>query len=66
MAGTSLRNIFTELIGTGGNLQEKIKELAKGGLNLASAEDEVGKRAQTSLLIIKGRNRYNTRFNERT
>lgn len=53
MAGTALRQIMGELVGTGGNLQDKLKELAKTGLNLAGAQDEVGRSAKTSLLILK-------------
>lgn len=52
MAGTALRNIFSQLVGEGGNLQTKLKNLAKEGLTLAGAEDEVGKRAQTALLVL--------------
>lgn len=53
MAGTSLRKVFTDLIGTGGTLQDKIKELTKEGLNLADAKDEVGRTAMTTLMILK-------------
>ena len=52
MAGTSLRKILVELIGAGGNLSEKLQKLSKEGLNLAGANDEVGARAKTSLLIL--------------
>lgn len=53
MAGTALRQIMGELVGTGGNLQDKLKELAKTGLNLAGAQDEVGRSAKTALLVLK-------------
>lgn len=52
MAGTSLRNIMTELIGKGGDLKTKLADLSEKGLTLADAQDEVGKRAQTSLLVL--------------
>lgn len=53
MAGTALRQIMGELVGTGGNLQEKLEKLAEKGLNLAGAQDEVGRSAKTSLLVLK-------------
>ena len=52
MAGTSLRNILSELVGTGGSLQDRLKELSEKGLNLADAESEVGKRSQTALIVL--------------
>lgn len=52
MAGTSLRRIFTMLTDTGKPLQERLQGLAKAGITLAQANDEVGLYAQTSLLII--------------
>ncbi len=52
MAGTSLRRIFLELGGGTAPLGQKLKELAERGLTLADAEDEVGKRALTALLIL--------------
>lgn len=52
MAGTSLRRIFLELAGTGGPLIDRLGELSEKGLTLADAEDEVGKRALTALLIL--------------
>ncbi len=52
MAGTSLRRIFLELGGGTAPLGQKLQELAERGLSLADAEDEVGKRAMTALLIL--------------
>jgi hypothetical protein len=51
-AGTSLRKIFSELTRDGRPLAERIAELSKKGLTLADAYDEVGRTAQTSLLIL--------------
>lgn len=51
-AGTSLRRIMSELVGTGGNLEDKLAVLAEKGLNLADAKDEVGRHAQTSLIVL--------------
>lgn len=51
-AGTALRRIISELGGTGGNVAEEISKLAQKGLNLADAKDEVGRSAQTALLIL--------------
>jgi hypothetical protein len=53
MAGTALRRIFTELTKDGGTLQERLDQLAKSGLNLAGAQDEVGAYAKTALLVLK-------------
>ena len=52
LAGTALRNIMSKLVGTGGILKDKIAELAKEGITLASAEDEVGRRSQTALIVL--------------
>jgi ethanolamine utilization microcompartment shell protein EutS len=51
-AGTSLRKIFSELTRDGRPLADRIAELSKKGLTLADAYDEVGRTAQTSLLIL--------------
>jgi hypothetical protein len=51
-AGTSLRRIFTMLTDDGKPLQERLDALAKAGINLAAANDEVGLYAQTALLVI--------------
>lgn len=52
MAGTSLRKIFGELVGEGGDLGEVLTELSKKELTLADAQGLVGERARTSLLVI--------------
>lgn len=52
MAGTSLRKIFTDMTKDGRPLQERLAELARKGITLADSFDEVGRTAQTSLLIL--------------
>lgn len=51
-AGTSLRRIFTLLGDETKTVKEKMNELAKSGITLAQANDEVGLYAQTALLIL--------------
>lgn len=51
-AGTALRRIISELGATGGDVAGTIKKLAGEGLNLADAKDEVGRSAQSALLIL--------------
>ena len=51
-AGTALRRIISDLGSTGGNVAEALKGLATQGLNLADAKDEVGRSAQSALLIL--------------
>ena len=51
-AGTSLRRIISELGATGGNVAGAIEKLANKGLNLADAKDEVGRSAQSALLVL--------------
>ena len=51
-AGTALRRIISELGATGGDVAGAIENLAKKGLNLADAKDEVGRSAQSALLIL--------------
>lgn len=51
-AGTSLRKIFTDITKDGRPLQERLAELGKKGITLGDAFDEVGRTAQTSLLIL--------------
>ena len=51
-AGTALRRIISELGSTGGDVETTIKNLAEQGLNLADAKDEVGRSAQSALLIL--------------
>lgn len=60
-AGTSLRRIFTMLTDSGKPLQQRLDELAKSGLTLAGANDEVGLYAQTALLVLT---RYKTKIDE--
>lgn len=51
-AGTALRRIISELGATGGDVAGAIDNLAKKGLNLADAKDEVGRSAQSALLVL--------------
>ena len=51
-AGTSLKRIISELAKTGKPLEEALKDVADAGIDLVSAQDEVGRSAQTSLLIL--------------
>lgn len=51
-AGTSLRRIFTDMTKDGRPLQVRLQELADRGLNLSDSFDEIGRIAQTSLLIL--------------
>lgn len=51
-AGTALRRIFSELSNDGRPLEEQFADLAATGLNLADAKDEVGRSAQSALLIL--------------
>lgn len=52
MAGTSLRMIYLKMAQTGLSANEAFEKLANGGMTLADANDEVGQRAQTALLIL--------------
>ena len=51
-AGTALRRIISELGATGGDVSGAIADLASQGLNLADAKDEVGRSAQSALLVL--------------
>lgn len=51
-AGTALRRIISELGATGGDVSKAIENLAQKGLNLADAKDEVGRSAQSALLVL--------------
>ncbi len=51
-AGTALRRIIQELGDESGDLTQRIQSLKDGGLNLAGSQDEVGRRAQTALLVL--------------
>jgi hypothetical protein len=52
MAGTALREIISRLDKTGKTTGKALEDLSKKGMNLADAEEEVGKRAKTALLIL--------------
>lgn len=52
MAGTSLRRILTELTKTGGDFNTAYAKLVKNGISVKDAFDEVGRTAQTTLLIL--------------
>lgn len=51
-AGTALRRIISELGTTSGDVAGEIERLAAQGLDLADAKDEVGRNAQSALLIL--------------
>lgn len=51
-AGTSLRRIISEIGATGKPTAEALKDLATQGIGLADAKDEVGRSAQSALLIL--------------
>jgi len=51
-AGTSLRRILNDLSKDGRPLSERLKELAANGITLADAQDEVGRYAQTALIVL--------------
>ena len=51
-AGTALRRIFSEMATTGKPVKEALAEISDRGLNLTDAMDEVGRSAQTALLVL--------------
>lgn len=51
-AGTSLRRILTDMATTGKPAKEALQELANKGITLSDAMDEVGRNAQTALLVL--------------
>jgi hypothetical protein len=51
-AGTSLRRILTDMALTGKPAKEALEQLATKGITLTDAMDEVGRSAQTSLLVL--------------
>jgi len=53
-AGTSLRRIISEIGATGKPTAEALRELADQGIGLADAKDEVGRSAQSALLVLAG------------
>ncbi len=52
MAGTGLRQIYIEMAKSGLSADEAFAKLSRTGLTLADANDEVGQRAMTALLIL--------------
>jgi len=51
-AGTSLRRILTDLSGESGTTAEKFDKLAAKGITIGNAMDEVGRTAQSALLVL--------------
>jgi hypothetical protein len=51
-AGTGLRRILNEIAKTGKPVKQALSDMAKEGFTLADAEDEVGKLAQSALLVL--------------
>lgn len=51
-AGTALRKIFGDLSKDGRPVQQRLAELGKTGITLSGALDEVGRTAQTALLVL--------------
>lgn len=51
-AGTSLRRIISDLGAGSKDTATAVKELAAKGIDLADAKDEVGRTAQTALLVL--------------
>ena len=51
-AGSALRRILSDLGATGGNVGDAIKKLSEKGLTMGGAMDEVGRSAQTALLVL--------------
>lgn len=51
-AGTALRRIFSEMATTGKPVKEALAEISSKGLTLTDAMDEVGRSAQTALLVL--------------
>jgi hypothetical protein len=51
-AGTALRKIFGDLSRDGRPVQERLAELGKQGISLSDSFDEVGRTAQTALLVL--------------
>lgn len=58
-AGTALRRIIADMGTEGGTTSEKIAALAEKGMTLEDAFDEVGRSAQTALLVL-GKNTTQT------
>jgi phage-related minor tail protein len=52
MAGTALRKIIGDLAGGSQPLTEKLKQLAASGMTFSDANEEVGRTAQSALLVL--------------
>lgn len=52
-AGTSLRRILTDLGSESGTTSEKIQKLAARGISMENAMDDVGRSAQSALLVLQ-------------
>lgn len=52
MAGTSLRRILTEMAQTGLPASEAFDKIAKSGITVKDAMDDVGRTAQTALIVL--------------
>jgi hypothetical protein len=52
-AGTSLRRILTDLGSESGTTSEKIAKLAAKGISMENAMDDVGRSAQSALLVLQ-------------
>lgn len=52
-AGTSLRRILTDLGSESGTTSEKIAKLAARGISMENAMDDVGRSAQSALLVLQ-------------
>ena len=64
MAGTSLRRILTEMANTGLPTAKAFDQIAKSGISVKDAMDEVGRTAQTSLLILADNKEEVLKLNE--
>lgn len=51
-AGTALRRIISDLGSTSGDVAGELANMAERGLDLADAKDEVGRNAQSALLVL--------------
>jgi len=51
-AGTSLRRIMTDIVKTGKPFNEGLRDIVKNGISVKDAFDEVGRTAQTSLIVL--------------
>ena len=51
-AGTALRRILTDMANTGKPASEALRDISEKGITLTGAMDEVGRTAQTALLVL--------------